>query len=355
VQRMLSLATLGVLGGLVWMFLSGGGLKDLGEAAQQSGQPNGGWNQTAGTTGASTTTPAARPPAVPMGQPGAASAPAPLGGAGLTIKIASFNIRDFGEKKATDATVMNTLAAIVRRFDVVAIQEVSAQDQSFIPRFVALVNQPGRQYAYHVGPRVGNSTQKEQFAYLYDTRTIISSPAGVYTMGDPSNLLSREPYVASFATNTNPAQSFTFTLINVHTVPDSDSGLAGELEVLAEVYREVRRAGGNEDDVIMVGDFNFNVGDPRVGRLAMIPGIAPLIRDAFTNVAQSALYDNIVIHEPSTTEYAGTSGVLRFDQEAQIPPQFVGRVSDHFPVWAEFSFYELDHQRRFVNRGSLVR
>ena len=44
-QRILSLATLGVLGGLVWMFLSGGGLNQLatdGAAQQQASTWNDG-------------------------------------------------------------------------------------------------------------------------------------------------------------------------------------------------------------------------------------------------------------------------------------------------------------------------
>jgi deoxyribonuclease-1-like protein len=40
------------------------------------------------------------------------------------VRIASFNIQVFGEKKLANPRVRSLLADIVRRFDVVAIQEI---------------------------------------------------------------------------------------------------------------------------------------------------------------------------------------------------------------------------------------
>jgi hypothetical protein len=41
-----------------------------------------------------------------------------------TITIANFNIQVFGQKKASKPEVMYTLAKIISRFDIVAIQEI---------------------------------------------------------------------------------------------------------------------------------------------------------------------------------------------------------------------------------------
>jgi deoxyribonuclease-1-like protein len=345
VQRILSLATLGVLGGLVWMFLSGGGLSQLATdgAAQQQGAT---WND------------GAWPTTTPTGQAPAADTDAPPLGEGPTITIASFNIQVFGDEKAKKLEVMGTLRAIIRQFDVVAIQEIRTQDETFIPRFVEFINRPlnagdpQRNYDAVVGPRLGNTPQKEQYAFLFDTARIHHSPTSKYTVGDPENLLHREPLVASFMTRVNPDEAFTFTLVNVHTDPSANV-LAGELDALAEVYRVVRLAGGNEDDVIMLGDFNA---DPaHMGRLAQIPGLTPLIRNVYTNTRQNALYDNIVIHQPSTPEYAGTSSVFDVVQTFNISQSQAESVSDHFPVYARFSAYERDYAGRIASRRGTAR
>lgn len=355
-QRMLSLATLGVLGGLVWMFLSGGGLNQLADTTQPSGQQQGVWNN---SNPAAWPPPTTQPPAQspfaqqPAVQP--ASSTATPAGVGPTIKIASFNIRDFGKKKAENKVLMDTLAHIVRQYDVIAIQEISAKNDSyFIANFVAHVNQvSGRQYDFVAGPPVGNTTQTEQFAFLYDKAHIVCDKSSSYTVGDPDNLLSREPLVATFATNVNPDEAFTFTLISVHTDPEPASALQRELDALAEVYRVVRRAGGNEDDVIMVGDFNAD--DTHLGRLGQIPGITPLIRGIFTNTKQNKLYDNLVVHGPSTTEYVGKSGVFDVMGQFNLTLDWAEQVSDHFPVFAEFSVYERDYAYRVVSRRGLTR
>jgi endonuclease/exonuclease/phosphatase family metal-dependent hydrolase len=354
VQRILSLGTLGVLGGLVWMFLSGGGLNQLAESANTPapGAAGATWNGGAGSTWPTTTMPAATTP--PVMQPAVTAPPSQLG---PTIRIASFNIQKFGQAKAERPAVIATLAAIVQQFHVVAIQEITTQDNYFIPKFLQLVNQSGRRYDCVVSDRLGNTNQTEQYAFLFDTDMVECSRSSVYIVGDPNNLLHREPYVATFRTapsKVNPDQAFTFTLINVHTDPSANV-LAKELDALAEVYRVVRRAGGNEDDVIMLGDFNA---DPdHFGRLGAIPGITPLIhgRGVFSNTRQNALYDNIVVHGPSTTEYAGRSEVYNFMTQYNLAQDQAESVSDHFPVWAEFSVYERDKLGNIASRGGLAR
>ncbi len=350
-QRILSLATLGVLGGLVWMFLSGGGLNQLAESANAptAGAAGATWNGGVGPAWPATTPSSTSPP--PIMQPAVTAPPAELG---PTIRIASFNIQVFGQAKAEKAHVIATLADIVRKFHVVAIQEIRTQDDYFIPKFVQFVNQTGRRYDCVVSDRLGNSKSTEQYAFIFDTEAVECSRQSVYIVGDPNNLLHREPHVATFRTRVDPDYAFTFTLINVHTDP-SPNVLAKELDALAEVYRVVRRAGGNEDDVIMLGDFNA---DPdHFGRLGSIPGITPLIRGegVYSNTRQNALYDNLIVHAPSTTEYAGRSGVFNVMREYNRSLDEAVQVSDHFPVWAEFSVYERDPMGNVASRGGFAR
>ena len=111
----------------------------------------------------------------------------------------------------------------------------------------------------------------------------------------------------------------------------------------------VRRSGRNEDDVIILGDLNVDA--QHLGRLGQIPGIDPLITGVFTNTKQTKLYDNVVVHRPSTSEYTGRSGVFDVMRVFNLTQQQAMTVSDHFPVWAEFSIYERDIRGRVASRA----
>ena len=132
-----------------------------------------------------------------------------------------------------------------------------------------------------------------------------------------------------------PEQAFTFTLVNIHTDPDETDT---ELDALADVFVAVQRDRSGEDDVILLGD--LNVDEYHLGRLGQLPNVAPAISGTTTNTRRNRLYDNIVFHRGMTTEYAGHWGVLDLIDEFQLTEQAALEVSDHFPVWAEFSVYE---------------
>ncbi len=74
---------------------------------------------------------------------------------GETITVASFNIQVFGVSKLGKPDVMDVLARVVRKFDVVAIQEIRSKDTTVLPKFVDLINADGSHYDYVIGPRLG--------------------------------------------------------------------------------------------------------------------------------------------------------------------------------------------------------
>jgi len=255
---------------------------------------------------------------------------------GDTIRIASFNIQVFGTSKLGKPHVMEILANVVRRFDVVAIQEVRALDQTVVPRFVELVNAEGARYDCVIGPRLGRTSSKEQYAFLFDTSRIELDHGCIYTTEDRGDLLHREPLAARFRVRgVPPERAFTFTLVNIHTDPDETDT---ELDALADVFVAVQHDARGEDDVILLGD--LNVDEYHLGRLGQLANVAPAISGTTTNTRRNRLYDNIVFQRRMTTEYAGHWGVLDLIDEFQLTEQAALEVSDHFPVWAEFSVYE---------------
>lgn len=259
----------------------------------------------------------------------------PVQRSGDTIRIGSFNIQVFGNNKLGKPEVVDILARIVRRFDVVAIQEIRARDQDLIPQFVELINQAGRNYDYVLGDRQGRTNSKEQYAFIFDRASVEVDRLQVYSIDDPDDLLHRPPLVAMFRVRGPPAsEAFTFTLINVHTDPDE---VAQELEVLDDVYRIVQNDGRNEDDVVMLGDFNAS--DRELAGLGQAR-LAALIEGIPTNTRGTAQYDNILISEAATVEFTGRAGVLDFIREHNLSLEQALEVSDHLPVWAEFRLEE---------------
>ncbi len=253
-----------------------------------------------------------------------------------TLTVASFNIQVFGTSKLKKPAAMQVLAEIVRRFDVVAIQEIRAKDQTVIPQFLDLVNSNGAQYDYVIGERLGRTSSKEQYAYVFDSTRVEVDRRSAYTLSDRTDLLHREPFVARFRSRTQaPEQAFTFTLINVHTDPDETDI---ELDALDDAFRSVQENGWGEDDVILLGDLNED--ERHLGDLGRLPGIRWVVSGVPTNTRGSKSYDNILYDSSRTVEHTGRWGVLNFREEFGLTMEEALEVSDHLPVWAEFSARE---------------
>jgi exonuclease III len=363
VPRSYSVFLIAILAGGGWFFTGGPGAGKFGDYVAKlkqlqnsAGLPSQQAPVNQPLPGYYTASPPAQSSSVPAqyanyGQAPAAPAPAPPVNGAPSIRIASFNIQIFGDKKASNPDVMWALAAIIQEFQVVAIQEIRTQNDYFIDNFLrSYVNVNGRAYDKVVGPRLGRSSSTEQYAFLYDTAAIQVNHNSIYTVNDPDDMLHREPLVAMFRTRgAPPEQAFTFILVNMHTDPEETDT---ELDALALVYQAVRRASGGEDDIILLGD--LNVDDRHLGQLGKLDGVRPLLRGIYTNTLQNALYDNFVLHQPSTAEFTGRAGIYNYMLRYQVQPQEALeralKVSDHLPIWAEFSTYEATTPGRVAGR-----
>ena len=256
--------------------------------------------------------------------------------AGDTITIASFNIQVFGSSKLRKPKVMEVLVQVIRRFDVVAIQEIRSKDDSIVPNFVRMINADGSQYQFAIGPRLGRSVSTEQYVFIYNTRRIEMEPRSVLTVSDPADLLHREPLLTHFRVRTaDPARAFTFWLMNIHTDPDE---VPEEVDALADAFVSVQQQGWGEDDLILLGDLNAD--ENHLGRLGQLPGIQTTIKQTPTNTRGNRSYDNMVFDQRATTEYLGQAGVLNLMRQYHLAEKEALKVSDHMPIWAVFSAYE---------------
>ncbi|HUG70234.1 MAG TPA: endonuclease/exonuclease/phosphatase family protein [Pirellulaceae bacterium] len=257
--------------------------------------------------------------------------------AASTIRIASFNIQVFGTSKASKPHVMHILANVVRQFDIVAIQELRTTDESVMEGFLALINaQGGGGYRYIVGQRLGRTSSKEQYVFVYDATRVDVDPQSVITVADPQDYLHREPTIARFQVRSTSMQpGFSFILANIHTDPDETDT---ELDALADVFVSLQQNSWGEDDVILLGD--LNVSYQKLGRLGRLPNIAYTVHGEPTNTRGTQSYDNIVFDRLATREFTGTAGILNLQEAFGLSLEQAIEVSDHWPIWAEFDVHE---------------
>jgi deoxyribonuclease-1-like protein len=279
--------------------------------------------------------PAHQSDSTPPNQRGAAE---PAGfQASEVIRIASLDLQAWDTARMGHSGEQGILGDMIRRFEIVAIQQFRYSGNTALHRFVSVVNADGARYSYLPGPWLRGTDNTTQDAFLYDTDRIEVDLGSVYAVTDPRGFLQQTPIVARFRVRgVPPERAFTFTLVNVHTHPDR---AAGELDALADVFVGVQRNGSGEDDVMLVG--SLHLGSQSPGRLGLVPNITAAIPLDPANPRHNPTGANILLDAAATVEYTGRWGTLNPIAEYRLS-------GDHpmalFPplVWAEFSVFEGD-------------
>ena len=262
------------------------------------------------------------------------------------LRIASFHITAFDTSKAANTKIMGVLAEVVRNFDVIAVQGIKSRDQTFMVEFLALVNRDGSEYEYEVGPRVGRNGNKEQFAFLFNQSTTEIDRQATYTVADPHDRILHEPLVSLFRVRSPRSETaFTFKLVNVHLDPMNTSE---ELATLSDVYRVVLNDVDREDDVILLG--NFSADQDRLLAWGNAFGVRPAGQAGSSTTLAAKSTDHLCLHNKATTEFNGKTGMVDMVRVFNLTSQESKIVSEHFPVWAEFTAWEGGRSSRFAKR-----
>jgi endonuclease/exonuclease/phosphatase (EEP) superfamily protein YafD len=248
------------------------------------------------------------------------------------IRLASFNIRVFSDKSRDDKE-LEEIVSLLKDYDIVAIQEL--RDTRVLARTETLLSkETGTKWAYEASKPVGHGV-KELYAFLYrKDRISIKEPGQI--VDDDKDIFIREPYYATFQ-----AGQFDFTLITIHALYESkDSpGRKIEFDALARELLSLQDQDPNEQDIILVGDFNDSSTHERFRAITEIPGMTCLIQAPLkTTISDTSLYDNICFQRQYLSEYKNEHGVVRFDETMfEYDDQAASKaVSDHRPVWAVF-------------------
>jgi deoxyribonuclease-1-like protein len=258
------------------------------------------------------------------------------GRGGERLRIASFDLPAFDETHPTRPDVLERLARVVREFDVVALQGIASSSDAPLARLAAAASVQGRNYEHLLGPAVNPSAARERFAFLFDAQTVEVDHTECYLVNDPHDRLRSDPFVAWFRARGAPVEAaFTFTLVCVRVDPERT---VEELDALADVFVRVRSDGRREDDVILLG--NLNADDRYLGRLGDLPRITCAISAAPTTTRGDRQLANVIFDHRATNEFTGRVGVFDFLRELNLSLRDALEISEHLPVWAEFSVYE---------------
>jgi len=251
------------------------------------------------------------------------------------IRIATFNLDGLDEKKLGDPRVGTVLGQVIPRFDVVAVQGVRAGNLGVLVRLVEQVNAGGGQYDFATYPTATPDAAGQYAAFLLNRASVEIDRSTIRSVADPNAWFGHPPLVALFRVKgPDPTEAFTFKLINVHV--DADRA-AGELDLLDEVYKAVRDEQPGEDDVILLGEMGAAAGQDRLGETL---ALTSSITDTPTTLRGTGPVDNILFDPRATTEFTGRAGVLDLMREYDLTWREASDVSDHLPVWAEFSSLE---------------
>lgn len=278
------------------------------------------------------------------------------------LLIATWNLRAFAgvtprwrpdptdsPRRAWDAVAY--IAEVVSRFDVVALQEVR-RDPTALRLLLQLLGADWRVIVSDVTE--GDAGNGERLAYVYDsTRVQPSGLVGEIVLPSVGDALPRQfartPYVASFTRD-----DVEFVLATVHVIwGDGAAERVPEIRAFAEWMRDwVERSDDWNANALVLGDFNLDrLGNPLFDAFVST-GLWPpseldgIPRTIFGDDNTEHFYDQIAwFAEPGGTSLlssltytrrAGSFDFLPLVLTDLTRSQVSWRISDHYPLWAEF-------------------
>lgn len=287
---------------------------------------------------------------------------------GRNLLIATWNIRAFGnlsrvwvsgteDSPRRDLASVRYIAEIVSRFDVIAIQEVKANIRAFRDMMKVL----GPNWSFILTDvTAGSAGNGERMAYVFDTRRVnLSGLASEIVIPQEwleeigENALReqfvRSPYAVSFR-----AESKTFILVTLHILYGKKSkDRIAELKGIARWLSQwASNINAYDQNLIALGDFNIDERGDLLDQTFLAEGLhvpqalqAPEVTRSIFN--DDKYYDQIAWFDGSDNKpklsmdliSAGNYDFvpLLWNQDTHTKMQHSWMISDHYPLWTEFS------------------
>ncbi|MFZ5832475.1 MAG: hypothetical protein ACOY3P_20505 [Planctomycetota bacterium] len=254
-----------------------------------------------------------------------------------TFRIATFHVEGLNDRKLANRRVGDVLLKLLPQFQLVALQGLEGDNLSVAARLTEQVSlAAGRPYDYAAVLPRAERADREYTALLFDQTVLEIDRTALRSIEDAGGRFRRSPLAALFRTRgPKTDEAFTFQVISLSLHPDN---APVEAELLDDVFRAVRDDGRGEDDVLLLGDFVVEP-DP-AGPLAGILDLTTAIQSLPTTLRGTRRADNIYLMRRATSEFSGRSDVVDLMRAYDLTFDAAREISEHLPVWAEFSVFE---------------
>ncbi|KAJ7994430.1 hypothetical protein DPEC_G00249190 [Dallia pectoralis] len=257
------------------------------------------------------------------------------------LKICTFNIQSFGEKKMEKPEVVEVIVDLIARCDIMLVMEIKDVGGKAFPQLMTELNsyyKSKNEYSYVISDRLGRRSYKEQYAFVYRTKQVSVKEVYQYPDTQPGDqdVFSREPFIVWFSSPKTAIQDF--VIIPIHTTPETS---VKEIDELYDVFQDIKQRWSSEN-VIIMGDFNADCGyvpKKQWGsiRLRSDSSFLWLTGDSLdTTVKESTdcSYDRVVLHGDQMIQAVNPNSldVFNFRQAYGLSELQALAVSDHFPV-----------------------
>jgi len=245
-------------------------------------------------------------------------------------KLLSWNIENLGKSKSN--TEIAFMAATIKDFDIIAIQEVVAGygGAQAVARLADELNRKGNKWDYTISDPTSSSAHKtERYAFIWKTSKV--KKIGNAWLEKKYHLeIDREPYYCTFQ-----YENKKFTVVNFHAITKNKQP---ETEIkyfkfLPKQYTTL--------NLIFLGDFNcpqshtvFNPLKKMGYQSAFIGQKTSLKKECKNGKCLASEFDNIFYQ--SAKIKVKSSGVLHFYKKFNSLRE-ARTISDHIPIWFEFS------------------
>jgi Endonuclease/Exonuclease/phosphatase family len=267
-----------------------------------------------------------------------------------TLNIATWNIRELGKKKRSEAAI-HYIAEIIGQFDLVGIVELR-DNLDDLNRILPILGPYWDVVYSDVIPDAGGN--RERICYIFDSRAVrfngMAAEASPPRVKRGTEYISddswwRSPYVASFKSG-----NYDFLAFTTHVRwGDSDAARLKEIQGLANwLGAKIAEKNAEEKDIIVMGDFNIpSRNNPMFAAITSTGLQLPkaLIADDFgTNLARDKRYDQILHFPRFADSFTNAGGVVDFyasDHTPLFPDltklEFTFQMSDHLPLWIQIN------------------
>jgi deoxyribonuclease-1-like protein len=245
-------------------------------------------------------------------------------------KLLSWNLENFGKSKSDQE--ISFIANTIKNYDIVTIQEVVAGNggAQAVARLADELNRKGAKWDCRISdPTTSSAYKTERYAFLWKTST--AKLKGKPWLEQKYHLeIDREPYFATFEIEGKLITVVSFHAITKSKQPETEIKY---FKLLPQEYPNL--------NLIFAGDFNCPQSHSVFSPLKKM-GYASILENQKTSLKQKSKGENCLASEFDNMFYKTSSikyiksDVISFYKKF-ITLKEARKVSDHIPIWVEFS------------------